>query len=115
MPRRIVNYPQSPSWQPLNIVSTVGAYIIGFSFLFFFINLFVSWQKPVRAGANPWDGHALEWFTSSPPPHHNYTHLPLIRSERPTWDYNHPEHRTIVHAPRGSGAGRDRELEGANR
>ncbi len=115
MPRRIVNYPQSPSWQTLNIVSTVGAYIIGFSFLFFFINLFVSWQKPVRAGANPWDGHALEWFTSSPPPHHNYTHLPLIRSERPTWDYNHPEHRTIVHAPRGSGAGRDRELEGANR
>ena len=39
--------------------------------------------------------HALEWFTSSPPPHHNYTHLPPIRSERPTWDYNHPEHRTI--------------------
>ncbi len=115
MPRRVVNYPQSPSWQTLNIVSSVGAYIIGFSFLFFFINLFVSWQKPVRAGSNPWDGHALEWFTSSPPPHHNYTHLPLIRSERPTWDYNHPEHRTIVHAPRGSGAGRDRELEGADR
>ncbi len=115
MPRRVVNYPQSPSWQTLNIVSSVGAYIIGFSFLFFFINLFVSWQKPVRAGANPWDGHALEWFTSSPPPHHNYTHLPLIRSERPTWDHNHPEHRTIVHAPRSSGASRERDLEGANR
>ena len=49
------------------------------------------------AGDNPWDGHALEWFTSSPPPHHNYTHLPPIRSERPTWDYNHPEDRTIAH------------------
>ena len=45
------------------------------------------------AGDNPWDGGALEWFTSSPPPHHNFTHLPPIRSERPTWDYNHPEHR----------------------
>ena len=35
------------------------------------------------AGDNPWDGGALEWFTSSPPPHHNFTHLPPIRSERP--------------------------------
>ena len=52
--------------------------------------------QPVPAGDNPWDAHTLEWFTSSPPPHHNYTHLPPIRSERPTWDYNHPEHRTIV-------------------
>ena len=117
MPRRIVNYNQHAAWQTLNVVSSVGAFIIGFSFLFFFANVIQSWRKPVRAGSNPWDGHALEWFTSSPPPHHNYTHLPLIRSERPTWDYNHPEHRTLVHAPRASRAdrGQDHELEGANR
>jgi cytochrome c oxidase subunit 1 len=47
----------------------------------------------------------LEWFTTSPPPHHNYTHLPPIRSERPTWDYNHPEHRTIVHKPKDKKGG----------
>ena len=85
----------------LNELSTVGAFIIGFSFLFFFVNLVVSWRKPVAAGDNPWDGHALEWFTSSPPPHHNFTHLPPIRSERPTWDYNHPEARTLVHKRQG--------------
>ena len=50
-------------------------------------------KNNVPAGDNPWDGGGLEWFTSSPPPHHNFTHLPPIRSERPTWDYNHPEHR----------------------
>ena len=72
------------------MVSTIGAFIIGTSFVFFLVNFWVSWRKPVPAGDNPWDGHALEWFTTSPPPHHNYTQLPPIRSERPTWDYNHP-------------------------
>jgi cytochrome c oxidase subunit 1 len=93
MPRRVAGYLTSNGWTSLNQLSTVGAMIIGFSFLFFLANLVTSWRKPVAAGANPWDGGALEWFTSSPPPHHNFTHLPPSRSERPVWDYNHPEHR----------------------
>jgi cytochrome c oxidase subunit 1 len=100
MPRRVASYAPDTGWTALNVISTLGAYIIGFSFLFFLVNLVVSWRKPVPSGPNPWDGHGLEWFTSSPPPHHNYTHLPPIRSERPTWDYNHPEHRTVVHKPK---------------
>jgi cytochrome c oxidase subunit 1 len=100
MPRRVAAYLPSNGWTTLNVISTVGAFIIGASFLFFLANLWVSWRHPIPAGDNPWDGHALEWFTSSPPPHHNYTHLPPIRSERPTWDANHPEHRTIHKAPK---------------
>ncbi len=107
MPRRVASYPVDAGWTTLNIVSSIGAFILGFSFLFFLINVFVSWRKPVPAGSNPWDGHGLEWFTTSPPPHHNYTHLPPIRSERPTWDYNHPEHRTLLthKGPTGPGGG----------
>ena len=100
MPRRVASYAPDTGWTTLNVISTLGSYIIAFSFLFFLVNLVVSWRKPVPSGPNPWDGHGLEWFTSSPPPHHNYTHLPPIRSERPTWDYNHPEHRTVVHKPK---------------
>ena len=96
MPRRIAVYSPTAGWTTLNVISSIGAFMIGASFLFFLVNLWVSWRSPVPAGSNPWDGHTLEWFTTSPPPHHNYTHLPRIRSERPTWDYNHPEHRTIV-------------------
>ena len=93
MPRRVASYSPDTGWTSLNVVSTVGAFVIGASFLVFLVNLFVSWRNPVPAGDNPWDGGGLEWFCSSPPPHHNFTHLPPIRSERPSWDYNHPEHR----------------------
>ncbi|MGH9068214.1 MAG: cytochrome ubiquinol oxidase subunit I, partial [Acidimicrobiales bacterium] len=41
---------------------------------------------------NPWVyGQALEWATTSPPPHHNFHWIPPIRSERPTWDMNFGE------------------------
>jgi len=105
MPRRVGTYPVL-SWVTLNQWSTIGSFIIAASVLVFVVNFVVSWRKPVPAGDNPWDGHALEWWTTSPPPHHNYTRLPPIRSERPTWDAHHPDaaalpaHGTNGAAPR---------------
>ena len=98
MPRRVATYTGHPGWQFLNQVSTVGAWIIFASFLFFAINIMVSWRKPHPCGDNPWDANALEWWTTSPPPHHNFHDLPPIRSERPVWDANHPDAPAIVHA-----------------
>ncbi len=97
MPRRVASYPSNLGWQSYNIISTVGAFIIAASFAVLLYNLWISWRKPVPSGDNPWDAHTLEWFTTSPPPHHNYSHLPPIRSERPTWDYHHPEAPAIPH------------------
>ncbi|MHB1775292.1 MAG: cytochrome c oxidase subunit I [Acidimicrobiales bacterium] len=105
MPRRVASYPANLGWQSWNIASTVGAFMIAAGFAFLLVNFWVSWRNPVPAGNNPWDAHTLEWFTTSPPPHHNYTHLPPIRSERPTWDYNHPDAPTIHHGPSGNGHG----------
>jgi cytochrome c oxidase subunit 1 len=96
MPRRIPIYPEHPSWQLMNDLATVGAVIIGLSMVAFVVNVGVSWKR-YPAGDNPWDGHTLEWFTTSPPPHHNFYRLPRIRSERPTWDYNHPGHNVVEH------------------
>ena len=90
MPRRVATYPSNLGWGVLNQISTVGAFVIGASFIFLLVNLFTSWRNPVPAGNDPWGGQALEWFTTSPPPHHNFTQLPPIRTERPTWDYTTP-------------------------
>jgi cytochrome c oxidase subunit I len=102
MPRRVATYPAGVGWTFLNRLSTVGAFIIFASFIFFFVNLYVSWRKPIPAGNDPWDGHTLEWFTTSPPPHHNFNRLPPVRSERPTWDFYHPDAIAIRHV-RGNG------------
>jgi cytochrome c oxidase subunit 1 len=96
MPRRLGVYPHDPQWKMLNDISTLGAILIGVSTILFVVNIIYSWKK-YPAGDNPWDGHTLEWFTTSPPPHHNFYRLPQIRSERPTWDYNHPGHQAVGH------------------
>ncbi|MDA8027128.1 MAG: cytochrome c oxidase subunit I [Actinomycetota bacterium] len=92
MPRRVPVYLVSDHVTFLNQLSTVGAFLTGASFVVWLINMLISWKRPVAAGDNPWDGHTLEWATSSPPPHHNFVTLPPIRSARPLWDANHPEH-----------------------
>ena len=91
MPRRVATYAAGDHFTFLNLLSTVGSFVIGVSTLAFLWNLWVSWRQPVPAGDDPWGGHTLEWATSSPPPEHNFSSLPPIRSDRPLWDLNHPQ------------------------
>ena len=91
MPRRIAIYSPQDGWTALNRLSSFGAWAVGFGFVIFLWNIYISWRRPKPSGGNPWDGNSLEWGTSSPPPHHNFHSLPPIRSERPVWDANHPE------------------------
>jgi cytochrome c oxidase subunit 1 len=85
MPRRIASYSANPEWANLNRISTLGAFLIGISVFPFLYNLWKSRRGPV-AGSDPWGANSLEWWTSSPPPVHNFDSLPVIRSERPVLD-----------------------------
>jgi cytochrome c oxidase subunit I len=92
MPRRVQSYSKDAGFGALNLVSTIGAVILGLSVLPFFWNLWWSRRHGAIAGDNPWDGQTLEWATSSPPPPTSFDRpLPPIRSERPVWDANHPD------------------------
>ncbi len=104
MPRRIAEYSASTGWTTLNRVSTAGSYLLFIAVAIMVVNAYVSWRRPIQAPANPWDGHTLEWATSSPPPHHNFYRLPPIRSERPLWDFNHPEHTVRKYEEQRHGA-----------
>ncbi|MPZ92267.1 MAG: cytochrome c oxidase subunit I [Actinobacteria bacterium] len=89
MPRRYADYAADSGWQPLNVLATVGSFIMALSILVFLINFFKTMRSGPPAGDDPWDGYTLEWATSSPPPHHNFTRMPRIRSERPAFDEKH--------------------------
>jgi cytochrome c oxidase subunit 1 len=91
MTRRIYTYPDLPHWSLLNGISTAGAYLQAIAVLCFIANLIVSLRDRRPAGNNPWDAFTLEWATTSPPPELNFDFMPPIRSERPTFDMNHPE------------------------
>ncbi len=95
MPRRIADYASDTGWYDLNLVATIGGFIIAASMLPFLWNVLVSLRNGKIAGDDPWEGNTLEWATSSPPPPYNFDHLPEIRSERPVFDARHG--RTAAH------------------
>jgi len=95
-PRRTANYPLLPDLATtLNQVSTIGAFILGVSNLFFFYNVYKTWKHGERVVEDdPWGfSNSLEWATSCPPPRHNFISIPRIRSERPAFDLHHPQIR----------------------
>jgi cytochrome c oxidase subunit 1 len=94
MPRRYVDYLPTDGFTTLNAISSIGAFILGLSTLPFLWNVFKSYRfGRVVTVDDPWGfGNSLEWATSCPPPRHNFTELPRIRSERPAFELHYPEY-----------------------
>jgi cytochrome c oxidase subunit 1 len=95
MPRRYADYLPTDGFTTLNTVSTVGAFLLGASMIPFVINIYRSYRfGEIAVADDPWGfGNSLEWATSTPPPRHNFTSIPRIRSIRPAFDahYSHLE------------------------
>ncbi|OUZ06321.1 cytochrome c oxidase subunit I [Aeromicrobium sp. PE09-221] len=92
MPRRYADYGPNDGFTTLNGISTIGAFLLGASMIPFMYNVWKSRKAPLVGVDDPWGwGRTLEWATSSPPPRHNFTKLPRIRSESPAFDLHHPE------------------------
>ncbi|PSO49493.1 MAG: cytochrome c oxidase subunit I [Cyanobacteria bacterium SW_9_44_58] len=78
MNRRIAIY--DAEFQTLNIICTIGSYILAVSTFPFLINLVWSVLKGKKAGANPWKALTLEWQTASPPLIENFEEEPVLWS-----------------------------------
>jgi heme/copper-type cytochrome/quinol oxidase subunit 1 len=100
MPRRVYTYPATSGWNELNMLATIGAFMIGISVMVFLYNLFASLKNGQKAGTDPWDAFTLEWDTSSPPKKYNFLNIPVVRSRRPFYDKKNPEiadWKTVIH------------------
>jgi cytochrome c oxidase subunit 1/cytochrome c oxidase subunit I+III len=86
MPRRVYTYPDHMGWDVLNLLSTIGGFVLAAGILVILANVLwsVRWGPP--AGDDPWDGNTLEWATTSPPPPYNFPVIPVVRSADPNWD-----------------------------
>jgi cytochrome c oxidase subunit I len=86
MPRRVYEYPDIADLHVLNLISTIGSFILALGVVVTAYNLVRSLKKGVTAGPDPWKGNTLEWFTTSPPPENNFDVIPRVRSVEPMKD-----------------------------
>ncbi|WP_157089408.1 cytochrome c oxidase subunit I [Oceanibaculum pacificum] len=84
MPRRVSTYPADLGWGDLNMVSTIGAYLIGAGVLLFLIDVARNFRITSADNAgNVWNAPTLEWL-----PNDNYAtrSIPIVASRDPLWD-----------------------------
>jgi cytochrome c oxidase subunit 1 len=99
MPRRVWTYLPNQGFDTMNLVSTIGAFLMGVGTIVFVINVIVTWAKPRNAADDPWeDGRSLEWSIPSPPPEYNFKQLPLVRGLDAWWKEKREGHTEMTPA-----------------
>jgi cytochrome c oxidase subunit 1 len=93
MPRRYHSY--APEFQIYNVLSSAGASILGVGYLLPLIYFLWSLKYGKKAPANPWNATGLEWQSPSPPPKHNFVHLPVVNQE--PYQYSPEAGEEMVH------------------
>jgi cytochrome c oxidase subunit 1/cytochrome c oxidase subunit I+III len=86
MPRRIYTYQEGLGFGSLNMLVTIGAFILGIGMLISIVNVIQSLRVGRLAGRNPWNSDGMEWETESPPAPYGSAHIPVVTTRHPLWD-----------------------------
>jgi heme/copper-type cytochrome/quinol oxidase subunit 1 len=86
MPRRVYTYAEGQGWDTLNLITTIGSFVLALGVLLFIVNVWKSLRSGAVAGNNPWGAATLEWATTSPPPPYNFAVIPTVASRLPLWE-----------------------------
>ncbi len=91
MPRRIQTYPAGIGLETVNMISTIGSWIMGVGMTLILIGVIHGLIRGKRVGSDPWDARTLEWSIPSPPPYYNFAMQPVVNSLDAFWAQKHPE------------------------
>lgn len=83
MPRRVWTYREGLGWEPYNLVSTIGAYILAAGVAVFVVDLIRSLRSKKPASPNPWGAGTLEWLPNDV---YSTRSIPHVTSLEPLWD-----------------------------
>ena len=99
MPRRIWTYLDGLGFNEMNLISTIGAVLMGVGTILFLLNAISASFKPKNAGNDPWeDGRTLEWTIPSPAPEYNFKQTPLVRGYDAFWKEKMDGHKGMTPA-----------------
>ena len=83
MPRRVATYAGDLGWNTLNMLSSIGAFILAAGFLVFFIDGARWVFKKKTEHGNPWQAGTLEWL---PQGEYGPRSIPQVDSVEPQWN-----------------------------
>ncbi|HEY4212597.1 MAG TPA: cytochrome c oxidase subunit I [Steroidobacteraceae bacterium] len=101
MPRRVYTYNSDMGWDTLNLITTIGSFVLALGILLFVVNVLKSLRAGAPATANPWDAPTLEWSVPSPPPPYNFAVIPTVASRHPLWESRLKEDTVVSSLDRG--------------
>ncbi len=86
MPVDVAKFYGDSNLDALNLIASIGAILFVLGFITSMFNAAASYTRGIAVGPDPWLGSTLEWFTTSPPPVHNFDLVPDVRSAEPLDD-----------------------------
>ncbi|WP_040949562.1 cytochrome c oxidase subunit I [Gorillibacterium massiliense] len=103
MQRRIFTYQSGDDLALGNLLSSIGAFMMGVGGIIFLLNIILTSLKQAENESDPWDGRTLEWTIPSPAPEYNFKQTPLVRALDPLWQEKMAGNTTVTPAePVGS-------------
>ncbi|MFW5833202.1 MAG: cytochrome c oxidase subunit I [Pseudomonadota bacterium] len=78
MPRRVFTYDGSEGWDLLNLLSSIGAFVLAMGFALVLMDLLVQRRFGQRFRRDPWRGATLDWAMPTPPAAYGFAAIPEI-------------------------------------
>ena len=86
MPRRVYTYQTGLGWDWLNLLSSIGGFVMAVGVAVVLLDLALHFRFGQRATHNPWKADTLEWAMPVPPYPYNFVTIPEITTRHPLWD-----------------------------
>ncbi len=84
--RRIPTYAPEDGWTAINLISSVGSFVLAIGIGMILIDVILHVLTASRGRRNPWGAGTLEWAMPTPPLAYNFASLPHITSRDPLVD-----------------------------